>query len=61
MRAGLTQEKLAERTKQHRNFIGGVERGERNPSIGSIARILDALNVSWTEFGTALDSAPGEL
>jgi transcriptional regulator with XRE-family HTH domain len=47
--AGLSQEKLAEEASLHRTYLSGVERGARNPSLSSIARIAKALKVSLTE------------
>jgi hypothetical protein len=32
-----------------------VERGERNASFESIDKLLNALGVSWTEFGRMVD------
>jgi transcriptional regulator with XRE-family HTH domain len=52
---GLSQEALAARAGLHRTYIGGVERGERNPSFESIARILKGLGASWTKLGRSLD------
>lgn len=54
---GLTQEELAAKARMHRNYIGGVERGERNPTLNSIAKFLEVLHVSWAELGEALDRA----
>lgn len=42
----LTQEQLAERADFHVNFIGGIERAERNPSITSIVALAKALELS---------------
>ena len=42
---GMTQEKVAEIAELHPNYIGSVERGERNISICNIARIAVALGV----------------
>ncbi|MCP4200812.1 MAG: helix-turn-helix transcriptional regulator [bacterium] len=39
----LTQEALAERAGCHRNYIGGLERGERNPTLTKVLSICEAL------------------
>jgi transcriptional regulator with XRE-family HTH domain len=46
---GLTQEALSEETGVHRNYIGGIERGERSPTVETIAVLADALDVSLGE------------
>lgn len=43
---GISQEALADLTKIHRTYIGGIERGERNPTLLMIHRIASALGVS---------------
>ena len=42
----LTQEDLAEVSELDRSYIGGVERGERNPALDAILRLSSALNVA---------------
>jgi len=46
---GLTQEQLAERADFHVNYIGGIERGERNPSVESVVSLAKALEISPRE------------
>lgn len=43
--AGISQEELADRAGVHRTYIGGIERGERNPTLLTIYKIAAALNV----------------
>jgi transcriptional regulator with XRE-family HTH domain len=45
-RAGYSQEELAERAEIHRTYIGGIERGERNPTLLMIHRLARALEVN---------------
>lgn len=42
---GVSQEGLGEMAGLHRTYIGGIERGERNPSLINIARLLAVLEV----------------
>ena len=46
---GLTQEELADRSGLDRSYIGGVERGERNPTLTVIEKIAEGLGITLAE------------
>lgn len=49
---GMTQERLAFAAELDLTYIGGIERGRRNPSLLVMARIADALDATIAELVT---------
>ena len=46
---GLTQEELAERSGFSQQYISGLERGRRNPTVVSLYELAQALGVNYLE------------
>lgn len=45
LKRGLTQEQLAFEAQIDLTYLGGIERGRRNPSLMVIARIAESLQL----------------
>lgn len=43
---GISQEELAHRAGLHRTYVSDLERGARNPSLDSIEKLAQALQLS---------------
>ncbi len=43
---GYSQEGFADHAEVHRTYLGGLERGERNPTLTVMVKITRALGVS---------------
>lgn len=48
--AGLTQESLAEKAGLHPTYIGQIERGEKNLTVGTLEKLLNAMSVCFSDF-----------
>ena len=53
----LTQEQLAELSSLHPNYIGGIERGERNLSLVNIIRLARALQCQIADLFTGISTS----
>ena len=49
-RLAISQEELAARADLHRNYVGSVERGERDIGVTAVDQLAGALGVSLSEF-----------
>lgn len=47
---GYSQEELASRAGLDRTYVSGCERGIRNPSLASVEKLANALNIPAKEF-----------
>ncbi|TQV66153.1 helix-turn-helix transcriptional regulator [Exilibacterium tricleocarpae] len=54
---GFSQEVFADQAGVHRTYMGGIERGERNPTLTTIWKIARALNISPAAFFELTDHA----
>lgn len=47
--AGLSQERLANDSGLHKNYVGEIERGEKSPSLKTITALAATLRVAPSE------------
>ena len=55
---GLTQEQVEERSGFSQQYLSGLERGLRNPTVVTLYEIAQALEASVTELLAGVDPAP---
>ena len=53
---GLSQEQLALKAEIDRTYMASVENGKRNVAIVNIEKIINALDTSFKDFFSGLDS-----
>jgi len=45
----ISQEELAHKLSMHRTYVGMIERGERNPTIRTLYKIVQVLKIKSSE------------
>ena len=55
-RVHISQEELGYLSGLHRTYVGGIERGERNPSWMNIVKLAQALKVAPSELVTRAEA-----
>jgi transcriptional regulator with XRE-family HTH domain len=53
---GISQEDLGAAAGMDRSHMGAIERGEGNPSYGSLLAIADALHLRLSQLQTAVET-----
>lgn len=56
---GMSQEQLALEAGLDRTYVGGIERGERNPSYANLLKIADTLRTPLSIIIRDAESTPG--
>lgn len=57
--AGMSQEEFADRCGVHRTYIGSIERGEKAITLETAQKIVEALNISLSQFFQKLEENAG--
>lgn len=56
-RTGLSQDRFAGRAEIDRSYYGRLERGDANPTIETVDKVVAALGVTYEALGAAMDAA----
>jgi transcriptional regulator with XRE-family HTH domain len=59
-REGISAEELGFRAGVHRNHVGSIERGETEPRLGTLIRLIGALGTTPNEILDGIAWRPGE-
>ncbi|NOT96618.1 MAG: helix-turn-helix transcriptional regulator [Nitrospira sp.] len=54
---GFSQEGFADHAEVHRTYLGGLERGERNPTLTVMVKIARALDVPLSKLVKGVEAA----
>lgn len=60
-RAGISQEELAWRAGLDRTYVSGIERGARNASLQTMAKLAKALKISLSKLFEPLGDFPPDV
>jgi transcriptional regulator with XRE-family HTH domain len=58
-RSDLSQEELAHASGLHPTYVSGIERGLRNPTWRTLARVCDALEVRMSDLARLAEKLDG--
>ncbi|MFN0007214.1 MAG: helix-turn-helix domain-containing protein [Planctomycetota bacterium] len=56
-RRGWSQEELCSRSGLDRTYLSGIERGARSPTLRSLIRVVEALDIPLSKVVLAAESA----
>ena len=48
----ISQEELADKCGIHRTYIGAIERGEKSPTLNTVYKIANGLNININQLFT---------
>ena len=54
---GLSQERMAQRSRIDRSYASGLERGEHDPSIQTLYKLVMGMEITWVDFATQMQKA----
>lgn len=57
----ISQEELGYRSDLHRNYVGALERGEINPTFGTLLRLATGLDIPLSQIITTWENPPPDL
>ncbi len=59
-RRGLTQEQLSERIDINSKYLSSIERGKENPTLNTLIKLAQSLDVNINEFFTMVEIEDSE-